>query len=305
MLNNIDFNKLRSFYWVYQKQSLLEASEYLHVTPSAVSQAIQGLEKSLGMSLFARSGKKYLPTRRAKTIYPIVAKFISELSQEFEESNKNSAEFNETLHIGCVPEFGRNQLVGALHKFSLKHHKMKFSVTLADTNQLINRVLSTELDFVICDDGPYQREHNQLSFKPIYQEELVLACSSPYYQSHIREDHSFKLLSTLNHIPYHEGQEATYKWFQHHFGKVPSLNSTLSIDGAASVATAITKGFGLGVVPTYMIQSEIQNRKVRIIETKKSPLINQIIVLQLKDKIESRAEKSLLSLLQTDLAYKN
>ena len=45
MLNNLDFNKLRTFYWVYNKQSLLEASRNLHVTPSAVSQAVRALEK--------------------------------------------------------------------------------------------------------------------------------------------------------------------------------------------------------------------------------------------------------------------
>ena len=49
---DIDYNKLKSFLMVVQCGSVTAAAKSLHRTQSAVSQALRGLERNLGLKLF-------------------------------------------------------------------------------------------------------------------------------------------------------------------------------------------------------------------------------------------------------------
>ncbi len=61
--------RLKVFGTVYAAGGFTRAAEILGITQPAVSQNISELEKSLGMTLFARSGGKVLPTPQGEIFY--------------------------------------------------------------------------------------------------------------------------------------------------------------------------------------------------------------------------------------------
>ncbi len=77
MLQNLD--RVKVFYHVFTAGSVAAASDALHISQSAVSQALQKLEKELKTPLFTRLHKKLVPTTAGKDLYAVVQPFMSEL----------------------------------------------------------------------------------------------------------------------------------------------------------------------------------------------------------------------------------
>ncbi|WP_308492525.1 LysR family transcriptional regulator [Microbacterium terrisoli] len=68
----MDLNLLRTFMAVYEARSLTGAASALHVTQSAVSQAMSRLRRDVADQLFYRSGRVMLPTPYAQELFPVV-----------------------------------------------------------------------------------------------------------------------------------------------------------------------------------------------------------------------------------------
>lgn len=66
----MDLNLLKVFEAVYQYRNLQLAGKQLHLTPSAVSHALQRLRELVGDELFTRTGKGMVPTSRATAMAP-------------------------------------------------------------------------------------------------------------------------------------------------------------------------------------------------------------------------------------------
>ncbi|MHA8138263.1 LysR family transcriptional regulator [Lactobacillaceae bacterium Scapto_B20] len=67
----------RAFSTVIQEKSFYKAAKVLDVTPSAVSHAINQLEKFLGFSVFIRSRSGITLTADGKAVLPIIQDIIN------------------------------------------------------------------------------------------------------------------------------------------------------------------------------------------------------------------------------------
>ncbi len=68
-VRNIDLNLLYVFIIVYEKKSITQAAESLHLTQPAVSNALQRLKTALNQTLFVNKNRKIFPTRMADNLY--------------------------------------------------------------------------------------------------------------------------------------------------------------------------------------------------------------------------------------------
>ena len=69
MLNEeLDLNKLKVFAVILESNGVGKAAHVLNVTPSAVSQTLNQLEKELGFKLFQRISKKLHLTEQGQNL---------------------------------------------------------------------------------------------------------------------------------------------------------------------------------------------------------------------------------------------
>lgn len=76
---SLDLNLLVVLHTVLAERSVARASERLHVTPSAISNALARLRQALGDPLVARKGRGIVPTPRALELAPILAATFRDL----------------------------------------------------------------------------------------------------------------------------------------------------------------------------------------------------------------------------------
>ena len=134
-------NNLKTFEAAGRLLSFKAAAEEMHVTPSAVSHAIQSLEDWLGVTLFVRSPKG-LSLSEAGQAY---LGYVSEALQLLARGTQGLPGFapRNMLSISCAPSFASRWLIPNLHGFreanpqiaisiDTSHRRMEFPVDDVD-----------------------------------------------------------------------------------------------------------------------------------------------------------------------------
>jgi DNA-binding transcriptional LysR family regulator len=98
-LRGIDLNLLPVFEAIYVARSIARASETLHITPPAVSNALARLRVHFGDPLFVREGRGIKPTSATEALIPIVRDALDRLRSGLElrsgfDPSKSSRVFN-------------------------------------------------------------------------------------------------------------------------------------------------------------------------------------------------------------------
>jgi DNA-binding transcriptional LysR family regulator len=78
-ITSIDLNLMLVLHTVLAERSVARAAERLHVTPSAVSNALARLRGAMGDPLVTRKGRGIVPTPRATELAPAIARAIREI----------------------------------------------------------------------------------------------------------------------------------------------------------------------------------------------------------------------------------
>lgn len=291
MLNQLDVFKLRVISELVKTESLLQAARNLKVTSSALSQNIKNLERTTGQSLFIRVGKSIKPTPLALEIERVAKPFFAELISVLEKTDEKVL----SLKIGAPILFGSSILLDKLDLIMTKYPSFQFNLSLSVTNKIIDDLLNGKIDFGFIDDGPHTKMLKSLHMTPYFNEELILCCSQNFYHKYLRHGHSLKILKYLPHIPYHEGKEGIYKWYFHHYKRVPDLKWTISIDNPLGVLKAILKNWGLGVIPKSLALE--YPKSIHVVPGTKSDLKSTIMLAQNLSKVPSQIEKELIKLI--------
>lgn len=294
MLQNLD--RLKVFYHVFAQSSIVAASKTLNVSQSAVSQAIQKLEKEVNSSLFIRMHKQIVPTAAGERLYEIVRPFMLTLDVYLKDLERGKGHPAGELRIGCPPEFGKAYLPSIVADFRAQYQDVTFTLKFGTPEILLPLLKKGLVDFALVDMFLTRNTHpgqlDMYHFDPIVEEEVILACSKIYYEKSLTNDHSFTFLSKQNFISYKKDQQTIKQWFKHHFSKTNvHVHDVLTVDSHEAVISAIKKDVGLGIVASHLVKKEIQAEHIVHIKTSASEITNQIALVNLQDKIPTLTEK--------------
>lgn len=305
-----DFNRLRVFYHVYSRNSIVEAARELHLSQPAVSQQIQKLESELKISLFTRMHKKLVPTSAAMGLYRTVKPFVEELHDTVEAIRQPMNIPSGKLRIGAPKEFGKEFLPFFCDAFRKDYPAVTFSLKFGDASPLLIMLLEGSLDFALVDvfqsKGQLLEKPDILSVEPLIREEVILACSNDYYHREINGDHSYRNLVDKDFLSDEDDLAFLMHWFRHHFKKTAQdLNVVMMLDSHEALITGVKLGMGMGVISAHLVWAEIAEGSIIPIDTDKKNLVNLISLIQLQDKIPTLTEKTFLTHLQKGMRNPN
>lgn len=101
-LPSLDLNLLLVLTTVLSEQSVARAARRLHVTPSAVSNALARLRVALGDPLVTRKGRGIVPTPRAQKLAPVLARAMAELERAIAEEPFEAASCTRTFTLAMA-----------------------------------------------------------------------------------------------------------------------------------------------------------------------------------------------------------
>jgi DNA-binding transcriptional LysR family regulator len=170
----MDTRQLAAFCAVVERQSFSQAAERLGVTQPAVSLQVRALEKRLGKRLLDRSGRRVEPTEAGLALYRGAQRMLSLEGQLLDELDAaGGGELSGTLQVGASTGPGSTVVPVLLCEFQRQNPGVAVSLSISDTQSVVERVAERELELGIVGAA---RRHRGVTFEPFFRDDVVLAC---------------------------------------------------------------------------------------------------------------------------------
>ena len=261
----MDWDKLRVFHAVADAGSLTHAGEQLHLSQSAISRQIRGLEEQLQSTLFHRHARGLLLTEQGELLYEATLSMTKRLNAAAARIRDSKDEVYGDLRVTATAGFGTLWLAPRLHKLFQSHPNLSVNMILTET---ILDLPMREADVAIRMSSPQQAD---LIRRPLMDVTMRLYASKDYISrvgkpKRVSELVDHRVISFSPTAPQpHEASD----WLKQSIH--PQRSAHLMINSYFGVLKAAINNLGIAALPDYITRDYPE--LVNIIPEEASPPI--------------------------------
>jgi len=242
----MDWDKLRVFHAVADAGSLTHAGDQLHLSQSAISRQIRGLEEQIGGTLFHRHARGLLLTEQGELLYRATFEMTKRLTQAAAQIKDLKDEVFGDLRITTTAGFGTSWLAPRLSSLFAAHPDISVNLILTEgTLDLGMR----EADVAIRFGEPTQAD---VIRRPLMDTRMRLYASHEYIDrvGAPRTPEDLLAHRFISFSPDAPQPEASRVWVSSKFSSRRKSHLTMnSYFGVLKVAIA---GLGVAALPDYI-----------------------------------------------------
>lgn len=195
-ISSIDLNRLLVLDAVLRERSVTRAAAMLHVTPSAISNALARLRATFEDPLLVRSGRGLVLTPRATSLAPQLAEAVAAMARVVEEqTNFEPAHSTRTFTLACSDAEQISEVPRIAVAFARKLPNASLRVLSVDQLESRGGLAGGEVDVAIA---PAHAPMRDLYAADLYEEEGVLVVRRGHPQ--VRRRMSKEQFNALRHI---------------------------------------------------------------------------------------------------------
>ena len=153
----------KNFLTVAREKNLTRAAEILHISQPSLSKQIKELEEIFGKKLFIRQSSGIKLTD-AGILLKNRAEDLVNLSEKIDAEFKSSEISGGEIFFGLAESYQIKFLARAIKNLQKNYPDLKFNITSGDTEQIIDKLDSGILDFVVLAENPDFHKYNFLQF---------------------------------------------------------------------------------------------------------------------------------------------
>ena len=252
----LPLSSLRAFEAAARTGSFRAAAEDLHLTPSAVSHAVRGLEETLGVALFARDGRSVRLTSAGETLVRHVERGFGELQLGMGSISRRGPQM---LRLHCAPSLAAQWLLPRLRRLLADVPGLEVRIA-AGTDY--TRFLGDDFDADIIYGAPAPDfygppEHHGMVVLPLGPEVVTPLCA-PALASEITTPRSL-LTKTL--IESDNKRIRWPAWFAAN-GMVPPESRGPRFDRSFLSISAAADGLGVALESTRLAERELASGRL-------------------------------------------
>lgn len=124
----LPLNTLTAFRAVAERENLRAAAEVLHLTHSAVSQQIRGLEEQLGFPLFERRGRRVVLNPAGQALLRSVQGALSLLDDGVQAAAAAAGGEAQRLRVTVLPSFANRWLLPRIGRWRERHPSLALEI---------------------------------------------------------------------------------------------------------------------------------------------------------------------------------
>lgn len=263
----MDFRPLKYFLALADSLHFGRASEICHISSSTLSRNIKLLEEQLGVSLFERDNRSVVLTQEGIRFQAYARETLMHWEVINNDLMAEAGELHGELSVYCSVTASYSFLYDILHEFRPRYPGIEIKLHTGDPELAIQHVLSEREDFSIA-ARPDQLPAG-LSFKSITDSPLVFIGS-------INDDGlAPETTEQWQNIPMIlQEQGVARKRLNARFTKMgikPRIYAQVA--GNEAIVSMVALGFGIGVVPSIVLEN--------------SPLADQVKILDIKPRLQA------------------
>ncbi|MCH2076893.1 MAG: LysR substrate-binding domain-containing protein [Rhodobacteraceae bacterium] len=194
---HIDLKHLRAVKMIHEAGGLARAADLLHLTQSALSHQIKGLEDQVGVDLFVRRTKPLKLSAAGMRILRLADKVLPEIAAAEEEFRGLQTGKTGRLHIAIECHACFEWLFPVLEAFRKAWPDVDVDIRPGLAFEAMPALMREEVDLVVSSDPD---ELDGITFAPLFDYEAVFVASSAHplsEKSHVEaEDFRDEMLIT-------------------------------------------------------------------------------------------------------------
>lgn len=232
--------------------SFTVAANHLHVTQSALSQAVTSLEEELGNKIFIRSRKGVELTLFGRTIIKKASDLLLKYHDLIEEAQSWANELKGELRVASIPGT-MPILIKVLTNLKKEYPNLSIAITEKGTNEIIKDLFANQCDVGLINvfEGTFQNDG--LKFETLI---------SGYVQAGFNKNSSLGTEMTImpeellnHHLIIYDDEAINWyiQQFERRYGKLKILFRTNNTD---AIRSALHDKVGITLVIDYCVKYE-------------------------------------------------
>jgi len=179
-------SELRAFRAVIEEGGFKRAAVALHISQSAVSQAVAGLEAKLDMPLVQR-GKELRLTRVGKRVFEHAVEVLRDEQQTLEDIAQLKQGNIDTLSLALSASINHFHAPGLISAFFRERPQIRMKIAELPARSIISEVLAGNVELGM---GPFQKQMSAFDTVPLYTDtrHLVVSPRHPRYADMVLGD---------------------------------------------------------------------------------------------------------------------
>lgn len=249
-------SQLQIFLAVYEASSVTRAAGSVGLTPGAVSQQLRALATHLGCELFARSGRRIVPTEEAHRFAAHARNILLQVRAAESEFAGDSAADTRPLHFATGATALIYRLGRPLRMLRKRFPGNEIHVTVAATEEIVAGLLSRRFDLGLI-SMPVAEE--RLTVLPLFEEEL-LGLRPRHGRAHSHGGRIARLeprdLAEAPFLlyPRRSNMRAIIDSFFETIGIRPRI--TMEADDTEAIKRLVESGFGYSILPEFALRGQ-------------------------------------------------
>lgn len=156
----MEIRTLRYFLEAAREENMSKAAERMHISQSALSKQLKGLEEELGKKLFVRHSfsielteEGMLLRKRAEDLLSMADKITAEFASMDDIIGGN-------IYFGCAESYQLRHLAALIKLFKKQYPGFHYHITSGDTEQVTEKLDKGLLDFAVLVERPDYAKYN-------------------------------------------------------------------------------------------------------------------------------------------------
>jgi DNA-binding transcriptional LysR family regulator len=142
----MELQQLRYVLAVAETGSFTRAAQRCFVVQSALSHRIAGLERELGVRLFARTSRRVELTAAGEAFLPAARQSLDAAERAGAEAAAAAGQVRGRLAVGVIPTVAAIDVPAALRRYRTAHPQVRIALRMGPSDELAAQVRAGELD---------------------------------------------------------------------------------------------------------------------------------------------------------------
>lgn len=247
------FDELNAFFAVVEASGFSAAARRIGESQSAISKAVNALEKRLGVALLHRSTRKVTLTDQGRLYYDRMRPLVDEIQVADSELTSTTLEVSGLIRIAAPSTFGRLHVLPLIPGLLARHPGLRIDMVLSDA---VRDMVEDRIDLAIR-VSPVEEPDSVV--RRVAATSLVCAGSRRYFEQH-GVPRTPADLADHNCLVYGEMTDWPFAGPQGPFN-LP-VRGNLSSNSVETILAGVLAGVGIGMFHRASLVGEFQQSDI-------------------------------------------
>jgi DNA-binding transcriptional LysR family regulator len=290
----VHLETLRLYCDVVRLRSFSRGAATNFVSQSAASQAVQQLERELGVVLIDRTKRPFVVTPEGDALFGACRDLLERWESAKAELVSVRAEVDGLVRVAAIYSVGLHDMSHHLQRFMSLHPAARVQLECLHPHKVVEAVLNDEADVGIMS---YPPSHRALSVVALRSEPMALVCHPTHPLARRRrvepaDLHGQPFVAFDRELTIRKAIDRTLR----QRGVRPTV--VMEFDNIETIKQAIMIAAGISVLPRHTVQKEASIRTLSVVSFNMPDLVRPVGVIHRRQKPLTPAVSRFIELLR-------